>query len=90
MAIPRKILWQPWDRQAAGVASQTKSRTAKLGSQVQFAQGFVIFNQSWKEINISPLIPKSGLKHIHQQTHFLLRVTGNCFACLLKSNGRPD
>lgn len=59
MAIPSKILWKPQDRQAAGATSQTKSRTAKLGSQVQFAHGFVIFNQSRKEINISPIYSPS-------------------------------
>lgn len=60
MTIPWKILWQPWDRQAAGAASQTKSRTAKLGSRAQFAERFVLFNQSWKEITISPTYPQVG------------------------------
>lgn len=54
-------------------ASQTKNRWARPISQVEFAQGSVIFNQMWKEINTSSLHPQVRLETYPSANSFPLQ-----------------
>lgn len=90
MAVPRINLCSEKKRQQVLQAIKLGADQPGLGPKSNLHKALWYLTKCRKRLGFLLFIPKSGRNHIHQQTHFLFRITGNCFNCLLKSGDCPD